>query len=265
MPDFVQVCEKAARAGGEVLLDWQGRFAVREKGPADLVTEADVAAERRIREVILGEFPDHLVLGEEEAGGETGTGTESPFRWLVDPLDGTTNYVHQLPMYSVSIALESAGRILAATVYNPADTECYVAGAGQGAYLNGRRLATSDVSRLRDALVAVSFGPAVVTDSAEVARFLQVLPTCQAVRRFGSAALNLCYLAAGRIDAYWATTAKNWDVAAGILMVQEAGGVVSGIDGAPFVLDRPRFAAAATTPLHQRILGRLSRVPSDAD
>ncbi len=264
MPNYVEVCEKAARAAGEVLLEWRGRFAVREKGPTDLVTEADLAAERRVRDVISVEFPDHRILGEEEAEGDAAASGHSPYRWLVDPLDGTTNYVHQLPIYGVSIALESAGQILAATVYNPVDEECYVASAGRGAYLNGSRLAPSDAARLREALVAVSFGTPVAAESAEVARFLEILPVCQAVRRLGSSALNLCYLAAGRLDAYWATTAKIWDVAAGILIAQEAGAVVSGIDGGPLVLDRPRFAAAATEPLHKELIDRLTRVPLES-
>ncbi len=261
MSDFIDVCEKAARAGGEVLLEWQGQFAVKEKGPADLVTEADLASERCVREIILNEFSDHRVLGEEEAEGQSEGGSDSPYRWIVDPLDGTTNYVHEMPLYCVSVALESAGKILAATVYNPVDKQCYVAAPGQGAYLNGQKLATSDVSRLREALVAVSFGTCAQPDSPEVARFLQVLPKCQGVRRFGSAALNLCYLAAGRIDAYWVTTAKVWDIAAGVLIVEEAGGAVSGIDGGPLDLDRPRLVTAATASLQTELIGRLSRVP----
>jgi myo-inositol-1(or 4)-monophosphatase len=265
MSDFVSVCEKAARAGGKVLLDWQGRFGVKEKGPADLVTEADLASEKCIREIVLGEFPDHQFIGEEDqfsgddsASGGVGARSDSPYRWLVDPLDGTTNYVHQFPIYSVSVALERAGKVIAATVFNPVDGQCYVAAAGQGAHLNGERLSASRVSRLHEALVAVSFGPRTEADSDEVARFLRVLPRCQAIRRFGSAALNLCYLAAGRIDVYWASTTKVWDIAAGVLMAQEAGAIVTGLDGSPFDLANPRFAAAATQPLYDELISTFS-------
>jgi myo-inositol-1(or 4)-monophosphatase len=257
MADFITVCEKAARAGGQVLLDWRGRFEVRQKGPADLVTEADLASQRKIREILLGEFPDHRFLGEEGESGNDPGQSGSPYRWIVDPLDGTTNYVHQVPIYSVSVALEQAGEVIAGTVLNPVDGQCFTATAGGGAFLNGQRLRVSDVKDLGDALVAVSFGAKPARDSEEVDRFLRILPYCQAIRRFGSAALNLCYLAAGRIDVYWGTKTKAWDIAAGVLLIREAGGVVTGIDGEPFDLAVPRFAAAASPPLHRELVERL--------
>jgi myo-inositol-1(or 4)-monophosphatase len=259
MADYLDICEQAARAGGQVLLDWQDRFAVREKAPADLVTDADLASQRRVREILLGAFPGHGFLGEEGAGDSPDGRPDSPYRWIVDPLDGTTNYVHGVPIYCVSIALEESGRIVVATVYNPVSQQCFTAAEGQGAYLNGDRLKTSDVTCLADALVAVSFGNKADRNSSEVARFVEVLPTCQAIRRFGSAALNLCMLAAGRIDVYWATSTQTWDMAAGLLLVQEAGGVITRIDGSPVDLADPRFAAAATEPLHQELLERLAR------
>jgi myo-inositol-1(or 4)-monophosphatase len=180
----------------------------------------------------------------------------------VDPLDGTTNYVHQVPIYSVSVALEEAGEVIAATVLNPVQGQCFTATAGGGAFLNGQRLQVSGVQRLGDALVAVSFGARPAPESEEVDRFLRILPRCQAIRRFGSAALNLCYLAAGMIDAYWGTKTKAWDIAAGVLLIREAGGVVTGIDGEPFDLAVPRFAAAASEPLHEELVQRLGG-PSD--
>jgi myo-inositol-1(or 4)-monophosphatase len=240
-------------------LDWQDRFAVREKAPADLVTEADLASQRRVREILLGAFPDHGFLGEEGGGDGRDGRSGTPYRWIVDPLDGTTNYVHGVPIYCVSVALEKSGRIVVATVYNPVTQQCFTAVEGRGAYLNGDRLKTSGVTCLADSLVAVSFGNKADRNSLEVARFVEILPTCQAIRRFGSAALNLCMLAAGRIDVYWATSTHTWDMAAGLLLVQEAGGVITGIDGSPVDLADPRFAAAATEPLHKELLGRLAR------
>jgi myo-inositol-1(or 4)-monophosphatase len=232
-----------------VLLDWIDRFAVREKGPSDLVTEADLASQEVIREIVLGAYPDHGFLGEE--------GVSEPlpgaFRWIVDPLDGTTNYAHRLPQFCVSVALENAGRVLAGTIFDPISGECFTAVAEQGARLNGREIRTSTSS----ALAAVSFPSRVARGSPLLADFIEVLHQSQAIRRMGSSALNLAYLAAGRLDAYWATDTKTWDVAAGWLLVQEAGGVVTGLGGGPCDLERPHFVAAGTPELHGQMLDTL--------
>ena len=260
MPELVTICEKAARTGGSVLLSWMDRFETREKGPKDLVTDADLASQQAIRDIVLGEFPDHEFLGEEDDALDT-KAINSPradtCRWLVDPLDGTTNYVHRLPMFSVSVAVERGGEILAGAVFDPIASECYTAQSGQGAWLNGAPLSTSNCERISEALLAASFSANVPRNSDEVVRFVEVLHSCQALRRMGSAALNLSYLAAGRLDGYWATSVKPWDVAAGILLVREAGGIATGVDGGPLDLARPKFAAAATPTLHKQLVGLL--------
>jgi myo-inositol-1(or 4)-monophosphatase len=253
MPDHLTTCEQAARAGGAVLLDWIDRFAVREKGPADLVTEADLASQQVIREHVLAAFPDHGFLGEEGAPQTNA----APFRWVVDPLDGTTNYAHRLPQFCVSVALEHEGRPLVGAVYDPLSKECFTASTGKGAFLNGRPIAVSMVSQLSAALAAVSFPARVPRGSPLIEDFIEVLHQAQAIRRMGSSALNLAYLAAGRLDAYWATDTKIWDVAAGWLLVQEAGGVVTGLSGQPCNLARPSFVAAATPQLHRQMLATL--------
>jgi myo-inositol-1(or 4)-monophosphatase len=255
MSPYLKVCEQAARRGGAVLLDWVDRFAVREKGPADLVTEADLASQQAVKKILLETYPEHGFLGEE--GGEATA--EAPFRWIVDPLDGTTNYVHQVPQYAVSVALEHEGRLIAGTVFDPVSGECFTAEAGLGAFLNGKRLKVSPIERLDRALVAASFPAKVRRGAAEIAQFVEVLLEAQAVRRTGSAALNLSYVAAGRFDAYWATETKTWDVAAGFLLIQEAGGLVTDLTGGPYVLDRPRFLAASTAPLHAHLVEMLDR------
>lgn len=255
MSDYLEVCEQAARRGGAALLEWVDRFAVREKGPSDLVTEADLASQQAIKEVLLGTFPDHAFLGEEDIEPPL----DRPFRWIVDPLDGTTNYVHQLPQYAVSVALEHQGQLLAGTVFDPVSGECFTAAAGRGAYLNGKRLHVSQIETLDRALVVASFPAKVQRGAPEIADFVEVLLEAQALRRTGSAALNLSYVAAGRFDAYWATETKAWDVAAGFLLIQEAGGLVTDLTGGPYVLNRPRFIAAATAPLHARIVESLAR------
>jgi myo-inositol-1(or 4)-monophosphatase len=251
MEEFVTTCEEAARLGGGILLDWRDRFAVREKGPADLVTEADLASQEAIRGLIAQRFPEHAFLGEENPDFSV---LDSPFCWIVDPLDGTTNYVHGLPNYAVSVAVARGGVVLAGAVYDPVGEESFTVVVGQGAFCNGVRLAASGIAELSRALVAVSFPTRISRESPDIAALLAILPHCQAFRRMGSSALNLCYLAAGRLDAYWSTSTKIWDIAAGILMVQEAGGRVSGPTGKRFDLASGDFLAAATPRLHQVVV-----------
>ncbi len=249
MPDYLALCEQAARAGGEVLLSWIGRFEVREKGPSDLVTEADWASQEAIRKILLTAFPQHGFISEEADAPRDAT---AEYCWVVDPLDGTTNYVHQLPHYAVSVALVHRGRPIVGAVFDPVHGECFTAAEGQGAHLNGRPIHASQVRDLSQALAAASFSAKVEPDSPEIDLFIAALLSCQAVRRTGSAALNLCYVAAGRLDAFWALSTKAWDVAAGVLLVEEAGGVVTRLDGGPLALDLPHPVASATRPLHEQ-------------
>ncbi|MEE3370874.1 MAG: inositol monophosphatase family protein [Planctomycetota bacterium] len=262
MSDFIKVCERAARAGGDVLLKWQQRIQAREKGPKDLVTQADIESQEVIQEILLKAFPDHGFLGEEDPlGAVEGPPAEGEYCWVVDPLDGTANYVHGLQSFAVSIALRCGGDVIAGTVYDPIRDECYNAVRGEGAWLNGAAIAASGCRVLEQALVAVSFPASVPRGSEEIAGFIEVLHRSRAVRRLGSAALNLSYLAAGRLDGYWASSVKIWDVAAGVLLVQEAGGVVSGPGGGTFDLDAPKLATAATSELHAELISALTNLP----
>jgi myo-inositol-1(or 4)-monophosphatase len=267
MKEFGEICERAARAGGEVLLQWRDRVRAREKAPRDLVTEADLASQRVIRSIVLGAFPDHGFVGEEDAasgaaGGGPALAGRGEYVWIVDPLDGTTNYVHGLRNFSVSVALARRGEVLAGVVLDPVMGECYSAVAGEGAYLNGARLETSGCSRIEQALVAAGFSTGVPRGSLEVARFIEVLHVCQSIRRLGSAALNLCYVAAGRLDAYFASSVKLWDIAAGMLLVREAGGVMTALDAGPVNLERPEFVASATEALHRVLMQVLAKAKS---
>jgi myo-inositol-1(or 4)-monophosphatase len=274
MRDFLEICETAARAAGEVLQDFRGRFTITPKGPKDLVTDADLAAQNVIRQIVLGAFPDHRFLGEEgeHDSGSSGPGAgapltrtasgdavQSPYRWIVDPLDGTSNYIHGLPSYSVSVALELDGHPIAGVVYDPWLDECYAAARGKGAFLNKQPIHPSSRTDISDALVAVSFPALVCRDSVEVRRFVEVLCASHGIRRLGAASLNLCYVASGRLDGYFASSIKSWDVAAGVLILREAGGVVSSLNGGEFVLDRPAFACAATPALHRQLVATLAR------
>lgn len=257
MLDFAQIaktCECAARQAGAVLLDWQGRATVTAKAPADLVTEADYAAQECIRRIVADAYPDHGFLAEESAPEERDASRDSEVRWIVDPLDGTTNFVHGLPYYCVSVAVEQAGQIIAGTIYDPVHDNCFRATKGQGAFHNDQRIAVSNVDKLADSLVVTGFGPLPRADSSEVRRFVHVLGRCHAARRMGASALNMCHLAAGHFDAYWGSTVKVWDVAAGVLIIREAGGVVTAINGGPFNLAEPNLLTAGTPELHGELL-----------
>jgi myo-inositol-1(or 4)-monophosphatase len=265
MSSYLEVCLKAARLGGEVLLDWQHRFQPREKGPKDLVTQADVEAQEAIRECICKSFPDHDFLSEEDAADRKAKGLppiparQSDFRWIVDPLDGTTNYVHHLPGYAVSIALQRGSEIELGVVFDPLAEETFVAQRGNGATLNGKPLTTTGCQHLAQALIAVSFSPHVSRQSPEIKRFVEILLASQSVRRMGSAALNLCYVAAGRLDGYLATSVSIWDVAGGVLVATEAQGKIAALDGALLNLDRPELLAAASQPLLDELVRCVSR------
>jgi myo-inositol-1(or 4)-monophosphatase len=253
MSQFLNVAERAARAGGAILLEYQHRITSREKGPRYLVTEADLASQRRVREVLLAEFPDHDFLGEED-DPQAPPAARRDYRWIVDPLDGTLNYVHGLQAYAVSIALELRGEIIAGAVFDPILDECYAAAKGEGARLNGKPIKTSGCQKAEAALVAASFSPLVDRNSLEVKRFIAALEACQGVRRLGSAALNLAYVATGRLDAYWATSVKIWDIAAGILLVREAGGLVTHVEGGALDLHHPELLATASEPLSREFV-----------
>jgi myo-inositol-1(or 4)-monophosphatase len=256
MSKYLLACERAARAAGSVLLEWRGHFTVREKGPADLVTEADFAAQNVVRRILQSEFPAIDFVGEESTIAEREL-AYSRTRWIVDPLDGTTNYVHQLPGWCVSIALVEDENILVGCIYDPLSDTVYLAEAGEGAFRNGERLRTSGTTSLRDSLVALSFPATASRSSPEVECFLGMLPHVQAFRRLGSAALNLCHIAAGQMDANWSATIHAWDVAAGILLVREAGGVVTNLFGEPFALSGHSIAAAANATLHAEFVACL--------
>jgi myo-inositol-1(or 4)-monophosphatase len=219
-------------------------FRVDKKGSIDLVTEVDLECERMCRAILAERFPDHDVLGEELSADGT-SGLRSAYRWVYDPLDGTTNYAHGLPIYCSSLALEIEGRAAVAAIYDPSRQELFTAEQGQGAFLNGVRLQVSATGRLIDALLVTGFPYDVHLQSEDlVGLFGAFLSTARAVRRLGSAALDLCYVAAGRFDGFWEQHLKPWDVAAGALIVREAGGTITGMDGGPFSAYVPHVVAS---------------------
>ena len=230
------VATGAAEAAGGILREMLETAAVREKAPKDLVTDADIAAQKCIEARIHSVFPMHHFLGEESelSSFDRLALSEEEWLWVVDPLDGTVNYVHRMPNFAVSIALMNRGQVVLGVVFDPMAKELYAAIRGEGATLNGRKLHSSGCMKLESALVAASFPPQVQKHSLEVAQFVEVLVRSQSVRRLGSAALNLCYVAHGRLDAYWAGFLKVWDIAAGSLIATEAGAMLSKQNGDAF-------------------------------
>jgi myo-inositol-1(or 4)-monophosphatase len=226
--------EIVLRAGGIQMARRESGFRVDKKGTIDLVTEVDLECERMCRAVIAERFPGHDVLAEELSGGP-GEAARSSHRWVFDPLDGTTNYAHGLPIFCASLALEIDGRAEVGAVYDPTRAELFTAERGVGAFLNGARLQVSRAATLLDSLLVTGFPYDVHTQSRDlVGLFGAFLARARAVRRLGSAALDLCYVAAGRFEGFWEQHLHPWDVAAGALIAAEAGGRVTGMDGAPF-------------------------------
>jgi myo-inositol-1(or 4)-monophosphatase len=226
-----------AREAGAMLMDYFGRVSFELKGEFDLVTEADRASERLIVQRLRSHFPDHSIVAEE--GG--GTEQSSEYRWYVDPVDGTTNFAHGFPVFNVTLALEKAGELVAGVVFDPTRQELFAAEKGSGAFLNGERIAVSKVNRLEDSLVATGFPSRKRHQNVNVYFYYELAMLTHGVRRAGSAAIDLAYVACGRLDAFWEFGLHPWDMAAGILLIQEAGGVCTDMRGAPVHLENPHL------------------------
>ena len=226
--------EIVLRAGDIQMSGRQSGFRIDKKGIRDLVTEVDLECERMCRSVLADRFPDHDILAEELSEGP-GQAAAARYRWVFDPVDGTTNYAHGLPIFCASLGLEVDGRPEVAAVYDPTRKELFTAERGEGAYLNGTPLAVSDATEVLESLLVTGFPYDVHKRAGDlVGLFAAFLGRARAVRRLGSAALDLCYVAAGRFEAFWEQHLKPWDVSAGVLIVTEAGGRVPGMDGSPF-------------------------------
>lgn len=253
----MQVACQAARLAGSILLSMKGSATVHAKSGKDLVTDADFAAQVAISNHLLEAYPDHDFLGEEGelglAGSNPKPSKKSPYRWVVDPLDGTTNYAHGLPQYAVSIALTLYKEPILGVIYDPEADEMFSALKGQGALLNNKPIHTSQEKNLSMALVAAGLSPNLKQDSPEIQQVVRMLLACQGIRRLGSAALNLCYVACGRLDGYWGGTLKIWDIAAGVLIVRESGGVVSDFQGQDDQAFEGALIASATRQLQHSI------------
>ena len=248
--------EAVLRAGEIQLAHFRTDVAVRKKGPIDLVTEVDVEVETMFRALVAERFPTHAVVAEELDAGPRGR-SGATHCWVFDPIDGTVNYAHGLPFFCASLALEIDGAARVAAVYDPLREELYTAERGAGARLNGAPLGVSSAETLIDAVLCTGFPYDVHQTLDEVVGlFRAFVGRARAVRRLGSAALDLCYVAAGRLDGFWEQRLHPWDTAAGALIVEEAGGRTSGMDGRPF---RPRdgHVVASNGRIHDEMLAAI--------
>ena len=237
MKPLLNVAVMAARRGGAILIRHHNKLdklKVEKKGHNDFVSDADRAAEAAVIEVIKNHYPDHAILAE-----ESGAQGESDTVWIIDPLDGTTNFLHGFPQFCVSVGVQVKGRMEAAAVYDPMTQELFAAARGDGATLNDRKIRVSGRKEMEYALIGTGFPfrQANVDISAYLEMLGKVVQNTAGVRRPGAAALDLCYVAAGRLDAFWEYGLQPWDMAAGSLIIREAGGIVSGLDGSERYLD----------------------------
>ncbi|HEX9627905.1 MAG TPA: inositol monophosphatase family protein [Acidiferrobacterales bacterium] len=262
MHPMLNTAVKAARRAGKVIIrhaDQLDRLSVETKGRNDFVSEVDRLAEGEIIGVLRSAYPDHAILAE-ESGAQSG----NEYQWIIDPLDGTTNYLHGYPQYAVSVALYHQGKPYQAVVFDPLRNELFTASRGAGAQLNDRRMRVSGVTRLEQALLGTGF-PFKSMDHLDewIETFRVLLPRSSGVRRAGSAALDLAHVACGRLDGFWEFGLMPWDMAAGCLLIQEAGGMVSDFAGGPDWL-ATGHVVGGTPKIHQELLRVIAREPGAA-
>lgn len=251
MASYLETALEIGREAGALLASYFDRHIGFElKGEFDLVTEADRASERLVVERLRAHFPTHSIVAE-EGGGQKGT---SEFTWYVDPLDGTTNFAHGFPMFNVTMALERAEELIAGIIFDPTRNEMFSTERGGGAYLNGKPIHVSKVPRVEETLVATGFPSLKRHENVNVHFYYQLAMVTHGVRRAGSAALDLAYVASGRLDGFWEFGLNPWDMAAGILLIEEAGGKCSDMHGGPVKLRNPHLLATNGT-VHDGILG----------
>lgn len=251
MPSFVESAAAIAHEAGSLLRYYfERRVRFEMKGEFDLVTEADRASEKHVVERLKALFPDHGVVAEEGSGYERASG----YRWYVDPLDGTTNFAHGYPVWNVTLALEKDGELIAGVVFDPNRDELFTAERGAGAFLNGRRIGVTRAARVADCLLSTGFPNHNRHTNPNIHFFHEMAMTAHGVRRGGSAAVDLAYVACGRLDAFWEIGLSPWDMAAGILLVEEAGGTCSEMHGGRHHLKSPHILADNKL-VHEELVG----------
>jgi myo-inositol-1(or 4)-monophosphatase len=256
MPDFLGAMTEIAREAGAILMDYfRQRVKIEYKGDVDLVTVADRRSEELIVRRIRERWPRHNILGEEGTRSEQG----SDYRWYVDPLDGTTNFAHSYPVFCVSMAVEYREERIAGVIYDPTRDELFSAEKGSGAFLNGQPAVLSKTANLAECLIATGFPSHKRHKNPNIYFYHQLTLRTHGVRRAGSAALDLANVACGRFDGFWEFNLNPWDTAAGVLLVEEAGGRVTGFDGRPFRIDS-RETLATNRLVHDALLGEFEAI-----
>lgn len=255
---MLELAIQAAREAGAIIQDFAThRFDIIHKGRINLVTEADLASEKHIKELIATHHPTHKILAEESGISHH---EDADYCWIIDPLDGTTNFAHGFPCYSVSIGLEHKGEMVAGVIYDPSREELFAAERGAGATLNGEKIRVSEIADLEKSLLVTGF-PYDVRErmSFYMPAWKAFLAQAQGVRRLGSAAIDLAYVACGRLDGFWEWGLNPWDCAAGWLLIEEAGGKLTKTDGRPFEMTKPDMLATNSL-LHEQMIAVLNEV-----
>jgi myo-inositol-1(or 4)-monophosphatase len=257
---FIPEIRSIAKQAGDLLMSHFGKVDIEYKGEVDLVTKADRESEQLIVDFIRARWPDHDITGEEGTLTKTG----SDFRWYIDPLDGTTNFAHGYPVFCVSIALEHKDQRIAGVVYDPTRHEMFSAAAGIGAELNGRPIHVSKTAQLSECIVATGFPSQKRHKNPNIHFYHQITMKTHGIRRAGSAALDLAYVACGRFDGYWEFNLNSWDTAAGVLLVKEAGGSVTDFWGGPFDI-ASREVLAGNPAVHPALMREMQNVMQDRE
>jgi len=254
---YLETAVEIAREAGALLANYfERRVKFEVKGEFDLVTEADRASEKLVVERLRSHFPSHGVVAEEGGGHDP----QAEYCWYVDPLDGTTNFAHSFPAFNVTLGLARAGQMVAGVVYDPIHQEMFTAELGAGAYLNNRRIHVSQIKRMNDCLGSSGFPARKRDHNVNIHFYYQMAMASHGVRRTGSAALDLAFVACGRLDLFWEFGLKPWDVAAGTLLVTEAGGCVSDMRGAPHSVTQSDHLLADNGAIHGEVLGAFGEV-----
>lgn len=248
--EFRDLIKAAALKSGSLIKKSIGRIStISYKGRDNIVTDVDKKSERIIIKMITSRFPGHSILSEESGVMDN----RSEYRWIIDPLDGTTNFAHAFPFFSVSIALERAGEIVMGAVYDPCRDELFFAESGRGAYLNKKRIEVSGVRKLSGAFLATGFSYGIQRKDKNIGNYRRLLNRTMAIRRAGSAALDLSYVACGRFDGFWEMDLRAWDTAAGYLIVKEAKGMITRFDGTSYI-PGDRYMLATNNRIHSQIV-----------
>jgi myo-inositol-1(or 4)-monophosphatase len=259
---LLEIAVTTAREAGKFLRQSIGKVGsveTKESQERNLVSDIDKQSEELIIGMIRKHFPDHAILAEEGGKGRE----TSDYKWVIDPLDGTTNFLHNLPIYCVTIGVEYEGEVIAGAVYDPNLEELFTAERGTGAFLNGSRISVSRTTRLVDSLLVTGFPYDIATNPDHaIERFVALLKAARGIRRLGSAALDLCYVAAGRFDGFWEVNLHPWDMAAGLLVVNEAGGKATDFEGGLASIYK-RQIVASNGAIHEAILRMLQQPEGD--